>query len=120
MAQESRNAMPQLTVASEPAEPQTTSELISTASPSGGDKKPKQKKNSLEEVEKMRREIRQLQEKRAAAMMNEVVELQRERDTAIARVKILKQSLEGKSDSDSLQNLKYSMIACMTVIRDSK
>lgn len=50
------------------------------------------KGNSLD---KMRKEIRQLQEKRAAAMMNEVVELQRERDTAVARVKILKQSLEG-------------------------
>ena len=54
------------------------------------------KSKSFSDVEKMRREIRQLQEKRAAAMMNEVVELQRERDTAVARVKILKQTLEGK------------------------
>lgn len=54
-------------------------------------------KSSLADMEKMRKEIKQLQEKRAAAMMNEVVELQSERDTALGRVKILKQTLEGKS-----------------------
>lgn len=52
--------------------------------------------SSLAHMEKMRQEIRQLQEKRAAAMMNEVVELQRERDTAVGRVKIMKQTLEGR------------------------
>ncbi len=50
---------------------------------------------SLEDMERMRKEIRQLQEKRAAAMMNEVVEMQRERDMAVGRVKILTQTLEG-------------------------
>ena len=52
-------------------------------------------KRSLADVEKMRKEIHTLQEKRAAAMMNEVVELQKERDVATGRVKILKQTLEG-------------------------
>lgn len=50
----------------------------------------------LAEVDKMRSQIRQLQEKRSAAMMNEVVELQKERDIAVGRVKILKQTLEGR------------------------
>ena len=50
---------------------------------------------SLAEMERVRKEIRQLQEKRAAAMMNEVVELQRERDSALGRIKILRQTLEG-------------------------
>ncbi len=48
-------------------------------------------------MERMRKEIRQLQEKRAAAMMNEVVEMQRERDMAVGRVKILTQTLEGRT-----------------------
>ena len=53
------------------------------------------KKSSFGEVDKMRREIRQLQEKRTAAMMNEVIELQRERDMATGMVKMLKQTMEG-------------------------
>jgi regulator of replication initiation timing len=35
----------------------------------------------------MREQIRELQEKRAAAMMNEITELQRERDVALNKVK---------------------------------
>ena len=54
------------------------------------------RKRSLADMEKMRAEIRQLQEKRAAAMMNEVVDLQRERNTALGRVKLLKETVEGR------------------------
>ena len=63
--------------------------------PEGVQQTAKSYSSSLADMEQMRREIRQLQEKRSAAMMNEVVELQRERDTAVGRVKILKQTLEG-------------------------
>ena len=44
----------------------------------------------------MREQIRILQEQRAAVMMNEVIELQRERDLALGRVKSLKKCIEGK------------------------
>lgn len=53
------------------------------------------RKRSLADMEKVRAEIRQLQEKRAAAMMNEVVDLQNERNTALGRVKQLKETVEG-------------------------
>jgi len=54
------------------------------------------RKNSLADVERVRKEIQQLQERRAAAMMSELAELQRERDTAVGRVKLLKETVEGK------------------------
>lgn len=38
---------------------------------------------------KMREQIKELQEKRAAAMMNEITELQRDRDIALSRLKQL-------------------------------
>lgn len=51
---------------------------------------------SLVDMEdRMREEIRQLQERRAAAMMNEIIDLQRERDLAMGRVKTLKKTVEG-------------------------
>ena len=39
--------------------------------------------------------IRLLQEQRAAAMMEEVIDLQRERDLALGRIKSLKKNIEG-------------------------
>lgn len=51
---------------------------------------------SYTEMEKsMREQIRILQEQRAAAMMNEMIDLQKERDIALSRIKILKKSVEG-------------------------
>ena len=49
----------------------------------------------LDMEERMREEIRQLQEQRAAAMMHEIINLQRERDLAMGRVKTLKKTVEG-------------------------
>lgn len=52
--------------------------------------------NSIVDMEKkMREQIRILQEQRAAVMMNEVIELQRERDLALGRVKTLKNTIQG-------------------------
>ena len=52
---------------------------------------------SLVEMEVvMREQIRALQEQRAAAMMTEVVELQRERDLAMGRVRRLERSVAGE------------------------
>ena len=54
-------------------------------------------KASLVEMEVMMREqIRALQEQRAAAMMGEVVELQREKDLAMGRVRRLERSVAGE------------------------
>lgn len=51
---------------------------------------------SYTEMEKnMREQIRILQEQRATAMMNEMVDLQKERDIALSRIKMLKKSVEG-------------------------
>ena len=65
--------------------------------------------SSLAEMERMRKEIRQLQEKRAAAMMNEVVELQREKDAALGRIKLLRQSLEGRPGHTKVEFLAHDM-----------
>ena len=45
----------------------------------------------------MREEIRELHEQRAAAMMTEIVELQKERDLAVAKVRRLEKKVKGKS-----------------------
>ena len=51
---------------------------------------------SLVEMEvKMRDQIRALQEQRAAAMMNEIVDLQRERDLAMGKIRRLEKTLAG-------------------------
>ncbi len=63
--------------------------------------------SSVAEMDRVRKEIRQLQEKRAAAMMNEVVELQRERDTALGRIRILQQTLEGRLDHKNVSKNDY-------------
>ena len=44
----------------------------------------------------MREEIRELQEQRAAAMMTEIVELQKERDLALGKVKRLEKKVKGE------------------------
>jgi hypothetical protein len=46
--------------------------------------------------EKMRQQIQKLQEQRAAAMMNELMDLQKERDVALSRVKMLKKTVESE------------------------
>lgn len=43
---------------------------------------------------KMREQIKLLQEQRAAAIMNEMIDLQKERDIALSRIKMLKKSVE--------------------------
>ncbi len=48
--------------------------------------------------QKMREQIRLLQEHRAAVMMEEVIDLQRERDLALGRIKTLKKNMEGEVD----------------------
>lgn len=45
--------------------------------------------------EAMREEIRELQEQRAAAMMSEIVELQKERDLALGKTKRLEKKVKG-------------------------
>ena len=49
--------------------------------------------------ETMREEIRELQEQRAAAMMTEIVELQKERDLALGKAKRLEKKVKGKARS---------------------
>lgn len=63
----------------------------------GDEKQPtSHQSNSMTGMElKMREQIRLLQEQRAAVMMEEVIDLQRERDLALGRVKILKKNIEG-------------------------
>ena len=46
--------------------------------------------------EKMRQQIKKLQEQRAAAMMNEMMDLQKEKDIALSRVKMLKKTVESE------------------------
>lgn len=46
--------------------------------------------------EKMRQQIKKLQEQRAAAMMNELMDLQKERDIALSRIKMLKKTVESE------------------------
>ena len=48
---------------------------------------------SMEEA--VRGEIRELHEQRAAAMMSEIVELQRERDVAMAKARRLEKKVNG-------------------------
>ena len=60
-----------------------------------------QRKQSMEESytemeEVMREQIKKLQEQRAVAMMNELMDLQKERDIALCRVKMLKKTVEGE------------------------
>ena len=43
----------------------------------------------------MREEIRELHEQRAGAMMSEIVELQKERDLAVAKLKRLEKKVKG-------------------------
>jgi chorismate synthase len=62
----------------------------------------KHNKYSLEDMEKLRSEIRQLQEKRIATMMNDLAEMQHERNTALGEVKILTQTLKGGCCKGSL------------------
>ena len=50
----------------------------------------------------MREEIRELQEQRAAAMMTEIVELEKERDLALGKVKRLEKKVKGKPSHDQL------------------
>ena len=47
--------------------------------------------------ETMREEIRELQEQRAAAMMTEIVELQKERDLALGKAKRLEKKVKGQT-----------------------
>lgn len=52
---------------------------------------------NLMEIEgRMREQIRRLQEQRAAAMMGEIVALQRERDMAMGRIRQLERSVAGR------------------------
>ena len=44
----------------------------------------------------MREEIRELHEQRAAAMMTEIVDLQKERDLAMAKVRRLEKKMKGE------------------------
>ena len=48
--------------------------------------------------EALRKRVRELQEQRAAAMMTEVVELQKERDLALGKVKRLERKVKGGED----------------------
>lgn len=45
----------------------------------------------------MRDEIRELHERRAAAMMTEIVDLQKERDMATAKVRRLEKKVKGQN-----------------------
>ena len=45
----------------------------------------------------MREEIRELHEQRAGAMMSEIVELQKERDLAVAKLRRLEMKVKGKA-----------------------
>ena len=56
--------------------------------------------------ETMREEIRELQEQRAAAMMTEIVELQKERDLALGKVKRLEKKVKGELQ---VRRLHYSI-----------
>lgn len=50
----------------------------------------------FQEIEgRMREQIRVLQEQRAAAMMTEIVDLQRERDMAVGKLKRMERSVAG-------------------------
>ena len=49
-------------------------------------------------------EIRELQEQRAAAMMAEIVELQKERDVALGKVKRLEKRVKGESNNNNNNN----------------
>ena len=48
--------------------------------------------------EALRKRVRELQEQRAAAMMTEVVELQKERDLALGKVKRLERKVKGREN----------------------
>ena len=52
---------------------------------------------TLHEVEeRMREQIKVLQEERAAAMMTEIVDLQREKDVALGKMKKMERSVAGE------------------------
>ena len=58
---------------------------------------PRSERGSLAIMEAaMREEIRELHEQRAAAMMTEIVELQKDRDLALAKVRRLEKKVKGK------------------------
>lgn len=61
-----------------------------------------QQRSLIAMEETMREKIRELQEQRAAAMMTEIVELQKERDLALGKVKRLENKLKGG-------NLRFSL-----------
>ena len=54
-----------------------------------------QQRSLIAMEETMREKIRELQEQRAAAMMTEIVELQKERDLALGKVKRLENKVKG-------------------------
>lgn len=59
---------------------------------------PRSERGSLATMEAaMREEIRELHEQRAAAMMTEIVELQKDRDLAVAKVRRLEKKVKGKN-----------------------
>lgn len=58
--------------------------------------------------ETMREKIRELQEQRAAAMMTEIVELQKERDLALGKVKRLENKVQGNQ-------LRFMHAGCSTI-----
>lgn len=51
---------------------------------------------------KMREQIKELQERRAAAMMNEIADLQRERDIALSRLKTLEEQVKELQNDNHL------------------
>ena len=67
-----------------------------TSPSKGGSSTRQSMETSYSEMEgKMREQIRTLQEQRAVVMMNELIDLQKERDIALSRIKMLKKSVEG-------------------------
>ena len=62
----------------------------------GSPRKQNMEASYAEMEEKMRQQIKKLQEQRAAAMMNEMMDLQKERDIALSRVKMLKKTVESE------------------------
>ena len=62
----------------------------------GSPRKQNMEVSYAEMEEKMRQQIKKLQEQRAAAMMNEMMDLQKERDIALSRVKMLKKTVESE------------------------
>ena len=82
---------------SDSSQPQPPAETTVTgASPTGAVHGLAPSRPTLTEIEgRMRDQIRRLQEARAAAMMAEIVDLQRERDLTMGRVRRLERSMAG-------------------------